>query len=336
MFENYKFFTYNLKNINNKKYMKKQKLLLWLFLLLTLNKTLWYQELVDENIEWKKVKYIKVVLDNEHEVITSISENWDTLEDLVKKVWWISWVNWAYFCPADYKQCEWINYSENMRFYNWEKYSKFKDDLWVNWLFWFDENGVPLFILNNYGYVEWINKKFNQEKLKDVKHWLSNFPVLLLQWENVIGDSENILDIKQKTSWIKSFICSLNDNKTILMWTINNVTVKEMAKFIQKNLNCYNAINLDSWWSLWMIYNNKTIKKPWRKIMDAFIVIKKVKKKEIILPKNFTNKLDNLYKNNPNLIKKILVKISISKENYKNNNKKYLLIEAIENYIKNL
>lgn len=314
--------------------MRNYKILLCLIFTLITTKTFWYQELINDSIDWKKTQYIKVILDDKHEIITSVSETWESLESLVSKVWWISWVNWAYFCPEDYKNCGWTNYSENMRIFDWKKYSKYKDDLWANWLFWFDKNWIPLFILNNYWYVDGINKKYNQDKINDVNYWISNFPVLVLEWKNVINESENILDTKQKTFWIKSFICSQDDNKTIFMWTVSNITVKEMADFLQRNLNCYNAINLDSWGSLWMIYNNETIKKPWRKIMDAFVVVEKKETKKLLLPKSFTDKLDKLLQNDPTLAKKLLVKIVLLKEKSKNNQKKFELLEQIENYIK--
>ncbi len=310
--------------------MVKLLILIFLTLIINIKVSLWYQELINEVYDWKKTQYIKVILDENHTIITSLSEGWETLENLVSKVWWISWVNWAYFCPEDYKQCNWINYSQNTRFYNWEKYSKYKDDLWANWLFWFDYNWKPLFILNNFWYVDWIKRKYNYEKINEIKYWIANFPVLLLEWENVVNESENIIDEKQKTTWIKSFICSENNEKIIKIWIVENITVKEMAFFLQKNLNCYNAINLDSWNSLWMIYKNKTIKKPWRKIMDAFVVIEKKND----LPKNFTDKLDKLTQNNPTITKKILNKISILKEKYKNNENKYKLLEKIEEYLK--
>lgn len=312
--------------------MKIIKYLFLVFLIFFTKQSFWYQELVKEEYEWKQTQYIKVVIDENHSVVTVISNSWDTLKNLVKSVWWISWVNWAYFCPADYKQCSWINYSENTRYVEWVRYSKYFDDLWISWLFWFDKDWKPLFILKNEGYVEGINRRHNVEKLKDMNYWIANFPVLLLEWKNVINESKDILDIKQKTKWIKSFICSLDDNKTIKMWTVSNVTVEELALYIQTNLNCHNAINLDSGWSLWMLYNDKEIKTPWRKIMDAFVVIEKkatektkneedikntqkkdnnkseLEEKNKNLEKIFQN-IDKNIKNDPKMKKKVTYKI---------------------------
>lgn len=248
--------------------------------------TLWYQEHIVKKLEGKNVNYINVILDGKHKIITSLSKDGDTLENLVNNVWWISWVNGAYFCPADYAKCDGVNYSENSRYYEWESHSKYGADLWASGLFWFDKNGVPLFILNNYGYVDGINKKINEDKLPDVEYGIANFPVLVLQWKNVISESKDILESKQIAKWIKSFICSEDDNKTIKMWTVDNVTVEELADFLQLHLDCYNAINLDSWGSLGMVYNNENIKKPGRKIMDAFVVVenKEKVKDSVIIP----------------------------------------------------
>ena len=77
--------------------------------------------------------------------------------------------------------------------------------------------------------------------------------------------------MKMKTT--KNFICTTKDKKIIYMWYVYNISMLDISNYIKKNFNCYNAINLDAWWSLWLIYNNKYIKKEWRKIMDAFVVI---------------------------------------------------------------
>lgn len=46
-----------------------------------------------------------------------------------------------------------------------------------------------------------------------------------------------------------------------------------MPDFIRKNFGCYQAIGLDNGGSMGFSYGGKLIKKPGRKIMDAFAVV---------------------------------------------------------------
>lgn len=254
--------------------MKKTMLfaLTWIVLLTTNNVSAW-QEYINKSIDWHNVKVIKVILDWNHKVITASSNSWEDFETLVKNAWWVSWVNWGYFCPADYSHCWWKNSTNNMRIQEWEISSQYWKDLWEKWLMWFDEDGKPYFIANNYWYVAWLNKKYNHDKFDELEYGISNFPVYLLEWENVVNSFSEIDDKKMNTKWIKTFICHDQSRTNIYMWNVSNITVPEMSNFIKTHFECYNAINLDSGWSLWMMYEWDTIYKPWRQIMDAFVVI---------------------------------------------------------------
>lgn len=280
---------------------KKQIILLIIMFFTFIQISYWAQEYISKTIDWKKVSIIKVILDWKHKVITSLSTNGDSLETLVNKVWWVSWVNWAYFCPADYSQCWWVNSSITKRIYKWEILSnnfedhmfewkwdmfkvdeKIKYDFWWNWMFWFDIDWNPITVLNettNFWFNEdemnkiWIDKNHNSDKIPDIFYWIENYPMLLVDWKSMIKASSRVIEGKMLDKWTKTFICSKEDNKTILMWNVSNVTVEEMASFLKDSLECYNAMNLDSWGSLWMVYNKKNVSKPWRKIMDAFVVV---------------------------------------------------------------
>lgn len=323
-----------------------RKICIFIFIFSFFVKSYAYQEYIQKEIWWKSVNLIKVILDWKHKIVTSLSQDWDTLDNLIKKENWISWVNWSYFCPADYKVCNWINFTDRARIYNNTLYSKWWTDFWSSWMFWFWSDWTPIFVLKNDWYSPWINKKVNTNKISEISYWLANYPVLVLNWENIVSQSDDILDTKMKTIWTKSFICSQSDNKTIYMWMIQNMTVKEMASYIKENLWCYNAINLDSWWSLWMTYNNEKIKVPWRKIMDAFVVVEV--KNEIwtttlnnnlessnsqktnsqikyeLLLKKYSGKIDILAKEDinkviilKNKLKNIRVKLNTKSKNYK-------------------
>ena len=230
-----------------------------------------YKEFINKKIGWKNVKVIKVVLDWSHKVVTSVSFSGDNFEDLVKKEWWNTWVNGAYFMPTDYGFAQ--NDTNADRIYKQEKFFKFSWDFWVRWMMWFDVVGSPIFVLNNEGY-DWNEAiQYNTWEIDDIYYWISNHPVLLLEWENVLDKSEKVIDSKMKASSTKSFICFTQDKNTIFMWNISSLKIYEVPSFIKNNFGCYNAINLDSGWSLGFMYDGKVYNKPWRKIMDAFVVV---------------------------------------------------------------
>jgi len=145
-------------------------------------------------------------------------------------------------------------------------------------VFSFDKYWKPFIVMNNEYWTKEINtndviRKYNKNRIKDIKYWIWNFPVLLRNWVNFTRYYNNVIDNKMKLRTAKNFICSTKDWKTIFMWYVYNISMLDLANYIKNNFNCYNAINLDAWWSLWMIYKNKVIHKEWRKIMDAFVVI---------------------------------------------------------------
>ena len=305
-----------------------------------------YQNLIDKVIDSHKVKIIQVVLDWHHKVVVSLSEKGESLLSLMNKVYWVSAINWAYFCPADYPNCWWKNYTNAPRFFEWKNYSRYWDDFWINWVFSFDKKWKPFLVMN---YLWWdvpeeLKQQINSDKIKDIYWWLWNFPVLLLEWNNLVSLYESELSRKMKISWPKAFICSTKDWKTIYMWYVSNITIFQMPEFLKKNFWCYNALNLDSWWSLWLIYNWKVIKKNWRPIMDAFVVVDSEKYNKIkeIIRKNskiidsVVSKIKDIYWKNPYVLKAIIQKIDQIKNKYSNNLKVFVLLNEIENRLEKL
>jgi hypothetical protein len=119
-----------------------------------------------------------------------------------------------------------------------------------------------------------LRSDINKDKLGDLYFWLGNFPVLLLEWDNVVEWSINYIDKKMLTRWNKTFICSAQDNSTIYMWVIGWINIPEMPAYLKKNFNCRNAINLDAGNSIGMIYSWFVLDQwPRKRIMDAFVVL---------------------------------------------------------------
>jgi len=266
---------YNLQS-HDKQLMK--KFILSILLSFTfLSSTLAYKELIIRDYAGIPVRIIKVVLDSQHYVVNSIAfAGGETLEELTTKIGWNTSLNWAFFCPDDYSYCDGITHTISERVFRWvgDKISTYRWDTGMRWIFWFDKNWVPLFVQKNLGYMPGLDIDFNEDRIDDLFFGLGNFPVLLVNGSDVVERSESEIDGKMRWRWNKHFICSTKDKKTIYMWAVGGLTIYEMPAFLQKNFDCYIAINLDAWASASMIYDSKVLQRSSRRrIMDAFVVL---------------------------------------------------------------
>ena len=248
-------------------------LLFWFFV----NCVSAYQEILIENRGWHAIRVIKVVLDWEHFVVSSVAgEWWETIQSLTKKVWWISSINWAFFCPKDYSNCpNTVSYYE--RIFKWDgaSYSQFWPDTSIRWIFWFTRDWNPLFVQNKISdWDVWLISNINSDRIRDLYFWISNFPVLLIDWDDVTAWASEYIDNKMTWKWNRNFICSTQDWKTIYMWIIWTIGVRDMASYLKQQFWCYNALFLDAWASSAMIYSWKVLSQWSRKmITDAFVVV---------------------------------------------------------------
>ncbi len=236
-----------------------------------------YQEILIENRGWHAIRVIKVILDWEHFVVSSVAKQWwETIQELTKKVWWISSINWAFFCPKDYSNCsDTVSYYE--RIFQWDgaSYSQFWPDTSVRWIFWFMKDGSPLFVQNKISESDvGLESNINSDRIGDLYFWISNFPVLLIEWDNVTAWSSKYIDSKMTWKWNRNFICSTQDWETIYMWYIGTIGVWDMAKYLKENFGCYNALFLDAGASSAMVYSWKVLSQWSRKLItDAFVVV---------------------------------------------------------------
>ena len=241
------------------------------------NYTSAYQELLIENRGGHPIRVIKVILDGEHFVISSVAKDgWETIQDLTKKVWWISSINWAFFCPKDYSNCNTtFSYYERVFKWDWASYSMFRPDTSIRWIFWFTRDGNPLFVQNKISETDvGLESNINADRISDLYFWISNFPVLLIEWDDVTAWSSNYIDSKLTWKWNRNFICSTKDWKTIYMWYIWTIGVWDMASYLKKEFWCYNALFLDAGASSAMVYSGKVLSQ-WSRtlITDAFVVV---------------------------------------------------------------
>ena len=235
-----------------------------------------------ENRGSTPIRVIKVVLDWEHFVVASPAENgWATVEELAKKVWWDTAINWAFFCPDDYSSCKLngkrVTHTVSERVYlgNGSDWSMYRWDTSIRMIFWFDKQWTPLFVQKSSWEADiglWSN--LNKDKLDDLYFGIGNWPVLLLEGEDVVQASSLYIDSKLTGRANRNFICSTEDNSTVYMWVVWGMSVWTLPKFLKEQFWCYNALFLDAWASTAMVYDWKTLDRWSRKrVMDAFVVL---------------------------------------------------------------
>jgi len=249
-----------------------------------LSTTFAYKELIISNIDNKPVRVIKIILDGEHYIVSSVAMTWwNTLENLTKNVGGNTSINGVFFCPSDYSYCNNTTFTISERVYKGygERFSRYRWDTWIRGVFGFTKNGEPLYVQNNLTQAG-LNLNTNASKLNEIFFGLGNFPVLLVHGEDVLWWSEHEFDKKMKSKGNKHFICSTSNNNTIYMGVVWQSTMYDMPEFLKKNFNCYNAINLDAGYSAGMVYDGKILQKAHRKmIMDAFVVLTKEEYKKL-------------------------------------------------------
>ena len=251
-------------------------LLIFSFLILP-NYVSAYQEILIENRGGHAIRVIKVILDGEHFVVASVADEWwETIQSLTKKVWWTSSINWAFFCPKDYSSCD-STFSYYERVFKWDgaSYSQFRPDTSIRWIFWFTQDWNPLFVQNKISDTDaWLISNINSDRIGDLYFWISNFPVLLINGDDVTAWASEYIDSKMTWRWNRNFICSTQDWKTIYMWVVWTMSVWNMAKYLKENFGCYNALFLDAWASSAMVYSGKVLAQGNRNIItDAFVVV---------------------------------------------------------------
>lgn len=258
-----------------------QKYIIWFIIVVIwlFSSTFAYKELIIQNIDKKPVRVIKVILDGQHFVISSVAEDGGaTLQELTKKVWGDTAVNGTFFCPDDYSSCGGVTHTNSERIYLWDgaSWSRHRPDTSIRMVFGFDKEWNPAFVQNNMGKLidAWLWIKPDQKKLESLQFWIGWFPAFLLEGEDVVEWYNVYLDTKMKTAGNKTFICSTENWSTIYMWVVWWINIPQMPAFLKKNFDCRNALNLDAGNSIGMIYSGFVLDQwPRTRIMDAFVVV---------------------------------------------------------------
>lgn len=336
-------------------------LIIFIFCFSFIWNTFAYRELLIENRGGKPIRVIKVVLDWQDFVITSLAgTGWETLENLVKKVWWDSGINWTFFCPKDYSYCDGVTHSnfERIFLWDWASYSASWPDTSVRMIFWFDIEWNPLMVQRKHSdHDTGLEMNVNEDRIYDIEFGLSNYTVLLVEWQNVVGKNSAHFTSNMYSSANRNFICSTQDDSTVYMWVVWWISIPKLAEYVEKNFGCYNALALDAGASEAMVYDwNVLARSGRRRIMDAFVVVDREtyikltwytpKKKTPYVPDNFYE----LTKDDLNIVtlleaafqklvkkewpkylsvEKSAVREAISSDAFKNNNQKRAMLHEL-------
>lgn len=216
-------------------------------------------------------KVMKVSLDGKSKIVVSVVNNMmpaQSLKTLMDNVWGTHAINGWYFCPDEgaYSRCE-GNTTDGLRVSNGTLYSKRSKSIAMNKsVFGFDKDWLPILVANKGTY--------QQDSDVDRVYNGMMMPTLVKDWINVaVLNDEMNNDPKQGKAANKTFICSTQDNSIIYMGYVDGQTFSSLADYIIETFGCYNAIQLDNWWSKAMINNSKYVAGPWRNIMDAFVIV---------------------------------------------------------------
>ena len=253
-------------------------LVLALFSFFLVSSTFAYQEILIEERGGKPIRVIKVVLDGEHFVVASPAKSWgETLEQLTKNVKGTSAINGAFFCPKDYTECNKQTFSRYERVFmgDGEGYSMYWPDTSIRGIFGFEQDGSPLFVQNKISFHDvGLTSNINAERIDDLYFWISNFPVLLIEWDDVTAGAREYIDSKLTGKGNRNFICSTEDGKTIYMGVIGVSSVWDLAPYLKEHFGCYNALFLDAGASLGMVYDGNVLDRGSRTLItDAFVVV---------------------------------------------------------------
>jgi hypothetical protein len=191
----------------------------------------------------------------------------------------MSAINGAFFCPKDYANCnkQTFSYYERVFKGDGESFSRYRPDTSIRGIFGFQKDGTPLFVQNKISTVDvGLTSNINAERINDLYFGISNFPVLLINGEDVTAGASEYIDSKLTGKGNRNFICSTEDGKTIYLGVVGASSVRDMAPYLKKNFGCYNALFLDAGASLSMVYSGNVLDKGTRPLItDAFVVVDK-------------------------------------------------------------
>lgn len=221
---------------------------------------------IEKKINWFTIKVVKYDLSSkDYEIKVVKTDDATNLWNLLQENNAITWVNWVFFCPTDYKWCDTNkSFTDNERYIKWEKFSTYLTT-WDRAVFWWTKDKKPFIYQSS---------KINYEDEDKIYYGLSNYPLLLSEWKNMLEQywDKWLIDSKMKVKWTRNFVCSDEKKENIYFWLVYDATLEELT-WILRNLWCYDALNLDAWLSTTFMYNSKYIVWPQKRdILDGIAI----------------------------------------------------------------
>ena len=225
------------------------------------------QIFIQKKIDGKTIKIIQYSLSSkEYDIKIGYTENATNMRDLMEQYNGVSAINWVFFCPADYGECNGKTFTINEHYIKWEKIATY-DTTGDRVVFWWDKDKVPLLFQTD---------KINKDKEWEIYEWFANHPLLLKDGENMLEywyDSY-LIDKKMLVPALRNFICSDEKKENIYFWVIYDVSLDDEIPILKK-IGCFDALNLDAGKSTAFVYNGRYLLGPQRDILDGVIIERK-------------------------------------------------------------
>lgn len=222
---------------------------------------------IEKTVEWYKLKYIQYqIWDSDYTLQVGISDEDTNLMNLTNSYWWITSLNWVYFCPSDYSSCGGYSHTINERYVEGKKIAPY-NTTWDRVVFAWGEDMTPFIFQTD---------QINPDKELHIYEWFANFPLIMKDWKDMVEyyrDNYLMYD-KLRDEVPRHFICWDKEKKNIYFWVIHDIDLDKMWLILSK-IWCHDALNLDAGRSRAFIYNGKYIAGPGRDILDALIIKRK-------------------------------------------------------------
>lgn len=235
-----------------------------------------------DNHTFRVIKYDTKDERYNYKIWVNLDYHASSLRKLMEKFNAISAVNWVFLCPADYKECDWQNFTRNERYFMWYKIAP-ENSTWQRVVFAVDKNKKPFLFQTD---------KINKYSEKSIYYGFSNFPLLLQNWVSKVWDYD--LDFKMSIKTRRNFVCSDKTKRYIYFWFVDNISLRKIPEVLKK-FGCYDALNLDAGKTSSMIYNWRQIIWPGRELLDWILIERKWLNTKKILEK--TDIILNKFKN---------------------------------------
>ena len=236
-----------------------------LFFIFSIQQAQWYSFIEREVNGYEMKVFEHDPKSEDYKLKIWIDTKWgSSLREIMKNVDGISGVTWVFSCPKDYSACWWVNSTVNERYVDGRKIQTYWDT-WERAVFGWTEAYEAFIFQTN---------RINADRENEIHEWLANHPLLILDWVPMTQSywEKWLIDYKMKQRGTRNFICANQDSSKFWFWLVYNTDIDHLASTL-KILWCYNAINLDAWFSTALIHDWAYKAWPGRQILDGVFLV---------------------------------------------------------------